>query len=166
MSNSLGPHGLSMEFCRPEYWSGWPFPSPGDLPNPGIEPRFSCTAGRFFTNWAIREAHFLRSSCEIVYLTTLIFLKFYFMLGFSWLMGFPGGTLVKNPPANAGGEMQVRSLTWEDLLEKEVATCSSIFTWKISQTEEPGGLQSMGIIKSQTWLSKHAYNWSVILYYF
>ena len=29
----------SMEFSRPEYWSGWPFPSPGDLPNPGTEPR-------------------------------------------------------------------------------------------------------------------------------
>ena len=29
---------LSMEFSRQEYWSGYPFPSPGDLPNPGIEP--------------------------------------------------------------------------------------------------------------------------------
>ena len=28
-----------MEFSSPEHWSGWPFPSPGDLPNPGIEPR-------------------------------------------------------------------------------------------------------------------------------
>ena len=28
-----------MGFSRPEYWSGWPFPSPGDLPNPGIKPR-------------------------------------------------------------------------------------------------------------------------------
>ena len=28
-----------MEFSRPAYWSGYPFPSPGDLPNPGIEPR-------------------------------------------------------------------------------------------------------------------------------
>ena len=28
-----------MEFSRPEYWSGFPFTSPGDLPNPGIEPR-------------------------------------------------------------------------------------------------------------------------------
>ena len=28
-----------MEFARPEYWSGWPFPSLGDLLNPGIEPR-------------------------------------------------------------------------------------------------------------------------------
>ena len=88
-----------MEFSRPEYWSSKPFPSPGDLPNPGIEPRsptfladslpaeaqgwhkgsprilkwvaylfssgssrprnwtgVSCIAGRFFTNWAIREA--------------------------------------------------------------------------------------------------------------
>ena len=38
------PHGarkapLSMEFSRQEYWSGVPFPSPEDLPNPGIEPR-------------------------------------------------------------------------------------------------------------------------------
>ena len=30
---------LSREFSRQEYWSGQPFPSPGDLPNPGIEPR-------------------------------------------------------------------------------------------------------------------------------
>ena len=29
-----------MRFFRQEYWSGWPFPSPGDLPNPGMEPRF------------------------------------------------------------------------------------------------------------------------------
>ena len=28
---------LSMGFSRQEYWSGWPFPSPGDLPNPGVE---------------------------------------------------------------------------------------------------------------------------------
>ena len=31
--------GKSMQFSRPEYWSGLPFPSPGDLPNPGIKPR-------------------------------------------------------------------------------------------------------------------------------
>ena len=85
-----------MEFSRPEYWSRSPFPSPGDPPNPGIEPRspplqadsyqlshkgsprilewvaypfsrgsswprnrtrVSCIAGRFFSNWAIREAN-------------------------------------------------------------------------------------------------------------
>ena len=32
------PGSSSMGFCRQEYWSGLPFPSPGDLPNPGIEP--------------------------------------------------------------------------------------------------------------------------------
>ena len=40
---------LSMEFPRQEYWNGLPFLSPGDLPNPGIETRLSCIAGRFFT---------------------------------------------------------------------------------------------------------------------
>ena len=43
---------LSMGFLRQEYWSGLPFPSPGDLPNPGIEPvslASSMLAGGFFT---------------------------------------------------------------------------------------------------------------------
>ena len=39
---------------------------------------------------------------------------------------------------------QVQSLGWEDLLEKEMATHSSILAWKIPWTEQPGGLQSMG----------------------
>ena len=38
VSNSLQSHGLSMEFSSQEYWDGLPFPSSGDLPNPGIEP--------------------------------------------------------------------------------------------------------------------------------
>ena len=50
--------------------------------------------------------------------------------------------LVKNLPAVQ--EMQVRSLGWEDPMEKEMATHSSILTWKISWAEEPGGLQSTG----------------------
>ena len=48
---------LSMEFSWQENWSGLPFPSPGDLPNPGIEPLSPALAGRFLTrrnlhNWA------------------------------------------------------------------------------------------------------------------
>ena len=46
VSDSLQPHGLVaqqaplfMGFSRQEYWSGLPFPYPGDLPNPGIEPQ-------------------------------------------------------------------------------------------------------------------------------
>ena len=41
-------------------------------------------------------------------------------------------------------ETQVRSLGWEDLLEKEMATHSRTIAWKIPWTEEPGRLQSMG----------------------
>ena len=40
---------LSMGFPRQEYWSGLPFPSPGDLPDPGIEPMSPAFAGKFFT---------------------------------------------------------------------------------------------------------------------
>ena len=49
--------------------------------------------------------------------------------------------------------MQVHSLGWEDPLEKEVATHSSILAWEIPWTEETGYLLSMGSQKSQTQLS-------------
>ena len=41
-------------------------------------------------------------------------------------------------------ETQVQSLGWEDPLEKEMATLSNILAWRIPETEEPGGLQSLG----------------------
>ena len=53
--------------------------------------------------------------------------------------GFPGCSVVKNPPANSG---DVGSIF---LLKKEMATHSSILAWKIPWTEEHGGLQSMGL---------------------
>ena len=56
--------------------------------------------------------------------------------------GSSGGSMVKNLPAIQ--ESWVWSLGQEDSLEKEMATHSSIFPWKIPWTEEPGGLQSMG----------------------
>ena len=40
---------LPMRFSRQEYWSGLPFPPPGDLPDPGIEPASLALAGRFLT---------------------------------------------------------------------------------------------------------------------
>ena len=47
-----GPPGssLSMGFLRQEYWSGLPFPSPGDLPDPGTEPRSPALRVGFFTS--------------------------------------------------------------------------------------------------------------------
>ena len=50
-----------------------------------------------------------------------------------------------------------QSLGWEDPLEKEMATHSSILAWEIPWTEEPGGLQSMGLQKSLTWLSNNSH---------
>ena len=51
-------------------------------------------------------------------------------------------------------ETWVRSLGWEDSLENEMATHSSILAWKTTWTEEPGRLQSMGVTKSQTCLKR------------
>ena len=57
-------------------------------------------------------------------------------------MGFPGGLDGKASAYNE--ETWVQSLGREDPLEKELATPSSTFAWKIPWTEEPGGLSSMG----------------------
>ena len=53
-------------------------------------------------------------------------------------------------------ETHDQSLGQEDPLKKEMATHSSILAWEIPRTEEPGGLQSMGLQRIQTWLSMHA----------
>jgi len=61
-------------------------------------------------------------------------------------MGFPGGASVKEPTCQyRRRETRVRSLGQEDPLEKGVAAHSSILAWRIPWTEEPGGLQSMGL---------------------
>ena len=57
--------------------------------------------------------------------------------------------MVKSLPAIQ--ETWVQSLGWEDHLEKEMATYSSILAWKIPWTEEPGRLQSMGRKESDTY---------------
>ena len=77
VSNSLQSHGLyvahqaplSMEFSRQEYWSGLPFPPPGDLLNPGIKPEFFISpalAGRFFT---IQFSSVQSLSCVLLFVT-------------------------------------------------------------------------------------------------
>ena len=48
---------LSMGYPRHEYWSGLPFPFPGDLPDPGIEPASPALRGRFFTTEPPGEPH-------------------------------------------------------------------------------------------------------------
>ena len=66
--------------------------------------------------------------------------------------GFPGGSGDKESTCNAGDT--TRFLGWEDPLEKEMATHSSIVAWRLPQREEPGGLQSMGSQKIWTHLKQ------------
>ena len=61
--------------------------------------------------------------------------------------GFPGGSVVKNPPATQ--EMRVLSLDWEDSLEEGMAIHSSILASRILWTENPGRLQFI-VLQSQT----------------
>ena len=58
-------------------------------------------------------------------------------------MGFPHGSESKASACNVGDPGSIPG--WEDPLEKEMATNSSILAWRIPWTEEPGRLQSMGL---------------------
>ena len=73
------------------------------------------------------------------------------MLLWDWNESWLFGSAVKDLPAmQESQETHVRTLGQEDPLEEEMATHSSILTWRILWTEEPGGLQSVGFQKSQT----------------
>ena len=68
---------------------------------------------------------------------------------------------VKNPPALQ--ETLVDFLGREDPLEKGMVTYSSILAWRISWTEEPGGLQSMGLPRvGHDWATKHEHEESLV----
>ena len=79
---------LSMKFSRQEYWSEFPFPSPGDLPDPGIKPASPLLAGRFFTSVPIWKTKFamtnllfcllqLPCSCSILLIKVFHFVQLF-----------------------------------------------------------------------------------------
>ena len=117
MSDSLRPHGLtvarqaplSMEFSRQEYWSRLPFPSAGDLPNPEVEPGSPALRADSLPSEPPGK---LTTYHQI---TTLVV------------------QTVKKLPAM--WETCIPSLGQEDLLEKGMATHSSILAWEIPWTE-------------------------------
>ena len=110
---------LSIEFFRQEYWSGLPFPSPEDLPNPRSEPSSlvspALKVGSLPTEPLGKPTR---------YLEPLVAQR------------------VKRLPAMR--ETWVQSLSREDPPEKEMAIHFSIIAWKIPWMQEPGGLQSIG----------------------
>ena len=80
----------SMSFPRQEYWSGFLFPSPGDLPDPVIKPGFlPCTTGRFFTDRATREAQVitcLNANLLMLLIPWFLCSKFLFQLSFIYIL--------------------------------------------------------------------------------
>ena len=163
---------LSMGFSRQEYWSGLPFPSPGDLPNPGIEPgspaleadgltseprynnyKYICIQSRN-TQYIRQMLTSIKRHCNELILCTynhfivdpveapLVALEKW-RVASEW--AFSGGTSGKEPTCHAE---HLRDTVWplsmEDLLEKGMATHSTILAWRIPRTEEPGGLQFIG----------------------
>ena len=121
------PHGLylarqsplSMGFSRQEYWSGLLFPSLRDLPYPRIEPRSPALQANALTSEPPGNIY--------------ICICFYTVIWASLV-----AQLVKHLPAMQ--ETPVWFLGWEDPLEKEMATHSSILAWKTPWMEEPGRL--------------------------
>ena len=120
-------------------WVAIPFSRGSSWPRDRIP--VSCIAGRFFTIWAIMKLKFSKNN---------------------------GASLVaqrlKHLPAMR--ENWVQSLGWEDPLEKEMATHSSILAWRIPWTEEPGGLQSTGLQRvGHVWVtSLSMYTVQVLVY--
>ena len=73
-----------------------------------------------------------------------------------YIWGFPGGSAVKNSPANVGDTGDVGSIPGVgDPLEEGMATHSSIPAWRIPWTEEPQQATVHGVAKSHTQLRKH-----------
>ena len=134
-----------MRFSKQEHWSGLPGPFPEDLPDPGIEAAslMSPALAELVSASASWEARSL--STEVCWVTQPK------KTGICLDQGFPAGSGVKDPPAKQ--QTPVQSLGGEDPLDREVATHSSILAWKMLWTEEPGGLQFVGL-QSQTRLKR------------
>ena len=129
------PPGSSvLGILRQEYWSGLPFPPPRALPDPGIKPTSPSLAGRFFTTKPCRKP--CSPSTHAKFFSILFITIYHYAQVKRW-------RIAKESACNAQQQTRIQSLSGEDSLEKEMATHSSIFTWKISWTEEPGKLQSV-----------------------
>ena len=113
--NPIGrPSPLSVGFPRQEYWSGLPFPSPGDLPNPGMQPASPALSGRFFiTEPSGKPPKFQLKASKNKERKSRI------LSGDSsrtiYTGDFPGGSVVKSPLPTQE--------TWIQSLSREDPTC-------------------------------------------
>jgi len=152
VSDSLQPHGL--QHVRPPC----PSPTPRVYSNSCPLSLWCCPAISSSVVPANYVSEISKPGKDIVFgfkdprsvwLSSLQFLP---LVG-SHLSLIPMTQWLKNPPAMQEAETWIQSLGREDPLEKEMATHSSIFAWKVPWTEEPGRWQSVGS-QSWTWLSR------------
>ena len=149
-----------MGFSRQEYWSGLPFPSPGDLPNPGIEPASPTLQADSLPSESPGKPHI---HVGLVQLKT----RYGYYTGWGFhpsfhLYGEGNGTprqdsCLENPMDGgawwaavhgvARSQIRLSDFTFPfhfHALEKELTTHSTILAWRVPGTGEPGGLPSMG----------------------
>ena len=127
-------------FSRQEYWSGLPCPSPGDLPDPGMEPRSPTLQADSLTSEPPGKPTYLLPQGKSLQLSMAT-------LGFGlpqWLSG------KESPAMQETLETWVWSLGQEDPLEKEMATHYRILAWKIRWTRSLAGYSSYSCKESNT----------------
>ena len=125
-----------------------------DPPAPGIELVSTALEGRFFTTEPPGKPYLrFLSGIRLPFLRHWIWCDFSTLINVLILNGLPWW-LSDKKICLPMQEMWVWSQGWEDILVKEMATHCSILAWEIPWTEGPGGLYSLGSIKSQTWVSK------------
>ena len=141
-----------MEFSRPENWSRQPFPSPGDLPNPGIEPKSP----------ALQEDSLPSEPQGKPKNTGVDEHNKYNKL--HYIMDFPGGTAVKNPPVNAGDTGDQGSIL-ESGRFPGVGNCNSLLYSCLENSMDRRAWQITvhGVTKSQTPLRTHSHTLHYIL---
>ena len=112
-----------------------------NVPRPGIEPMSPALGGRFLPTVPPRNSVFTSfEACARIFF--LFKAEYYFIACIYYILLIHSSVevaqLAESLPAMQ--ETQVRSLIWEDPLEKEIATHSCILAWRVPRTEEPGGL--------------------------
>ena len=123
---------LSMGFPRQEYWRGFPFPSPEDLPNPGIKPAYPALAGGIFTTKPPGKP-----LSGMYFVLNQNLMKISIPLTRVWFWFFP--------PSSFPVFLCLIPLAFLSVLIALFSkTHSRILAWRIPQTEEHGGLQSIG----------------------
>ena len=120
-----------MGFSRQEYWSGLPFPSPEDLPDPGIEPRSPALQADALLSEPPGKSQFTWIVTVLLAMRVMLMNQQYIVHKMS-LRGSLVAQTVKN--LSTVQEAWIQSLGQEDPLKKGMATHSNILAWKIPFT--------------------------------